>query len=193
MLSLDLGGGAELRSLEPWQAEEFLAHMDSVRDYLRPRISLGERVKDLDEARKLLQRFADMQASDTGRIYGIWLDGSLCGGVMFRKFDPVVGACELGVWLAPEAQRKGIMTSAVRKMIDWAIGVRGFGRVEWLATTDNEASIAVAKRVGMTYEGIKRSDYMLNGERRDSAVYSFTVDDWNAVSDRSGGNRSGTS
>jgi len=59
--------------------------------------------------------------------------------------------------------------------------------VEWLATTDNERSIAVAKRVGMTYEGIKRSDYMLNGVRRDSAVYSLTVDDY--LSGRSAGSR----
>jgi len=189
MLSLDLGGGAELRALEPWQAEEFLAHIDGVRDYLRPIISLGERVRDLDDARQVLQRYAEMLASDTGRIYGIWLDGTLRGGVMFRRFDASGGTCEIGVWLAPEAQRKGLMTAAVRKMIDWAIGVRGIGRVEWLATTDNERSIAVAKRVGMSYEGIKRSDYLLNGERRDSAVYSITIDDWSAVSGRSGENR----
>lgn len=189
MLSLDLGAGAQLRPLEPWQAEELLAHMDSVRDYLRPHISLPERVKDLEEARKLLQRFADMQASDSGRIYGIWLDGTLHGGVMFRKFDPAGGNCEIGVWLAPEAQGRGLMTAAVKHMIDWAIGVRGLGRVEWLATPDNERSIAVAKRIGMSFEGIKRSDYVLNGVRRDSAVYSYTVDDWHAVSGRSGGNR----
>ena len=178
MLSLDLGGGAQLRSLEPWQAEEFLAHIDSVREYLRPIISLPDRVRDLEEARNVLQRYAEMQASDTGRIYGIWIDGGLSGGVMFRRFDPVGGSCELGVWLGPEAQGRGLMTAAVRKMIDWAIGVRGIGRVEWLATTDNERSIAVAKRVGMTFEGVKRSDYMLNGVRRDSAVYSITIDDY---------------
>jgi len=146
-------------------------------------------VSDLDEARNLLQRFADMQASDAGRIYDIWLDGTLRGGVYFRRFDPVGGTCEIGVWLAPEAQGRGLMTAAVRKMIDWAIGVRCIGRVEWLALPDNERSIAVAKRVGMSYEGIKRSDYILNGERRDSAVYSFTIDDWLAVSGRSAGNR----
>lgn len=187
MLSLDLGSGAELRTLEPWQAKEFLALIDRVREYLRPIISLPDRVKDLDDARKVLQRYADMQASDTGRIYGIWLDDTLRGGVMFRHFDAAGGTCEIGVWLAPEAQGRGLMTAAVRKMIDWAIGVRGISRVEWLATTDNERSIAVAKRVGMSYEGIKRSDYLLNGERRDSAVYSITIDDY--LSDKSDGSR----
>jgi RimJ/RimL family protein N-acetyltransferase len=178
MLNLDLGGGAELRALEPWQAGEFLTHIDSVREYLRPMISLPDRVKDLDGARKVLQRYAEMLASDTGRIYGIYLDATLRGGVMFRRFDAAGGTCEIGVWLAPEAQGRGLVTTAVRKMIDWAIGVRGIGRVEWLATADNERSIAVAKRVGMSYEGIKRSDYILNGVRRDSAVYSITIDDY---------------
>jgi ribosomal-protein-serine acetyltransferase len=188
MLSLDLGGGGELRPLEPWQAEELLAHMDAIREYLRPYISLPDRVKDLDEARSLLQRFADLQASDSGRIYGIYLNGSLHGGIMFRKFDPLGGTAEIGVWLAPEAQGRGLMTTAAKAMIDWAIRMRGIGRVEWLATTDNERSIAVAKRLGMSFEGVKRSDYVLNGERRDSAVYSYTVDDWAAVSGRSGAN-----
>jgi len=187
MLSLDLGGGAELRPLEPWQAEEFLAAIDSAREYLRPLITLPNRVNNLEDARNVLQRYAEMQASDTGRIYGIYFEGTLRGAVMFRRFDPVGGACEIGVWLTPEAQGRGVMTAAVRKMIDWAIGVRGIDRVEWLATTDNERSIAVAKRVGMTYEGIKRSDYMLNGVRRDSAVYSLTVDDY--LSGRSAGSR----
>ena len=36
MFSIDLGGGAELRPLEPWRAEEFLAHMERARDHIKP-------------------------------------------------------------------------------------------------------------------------------------------------------------
>ena len=192
MLSLDLGGGAELRGLEPWQAEEFLAHIDGIRDYLREHVALPEKVKNLEGARRLLQNYATSTAADGNRIWGIWVDGVLSGGVMLKHFDPTGGTAEIGVWLAPEAQGRGVMTAAVRRTIDWAIGVRGLGRLEWLAVVGNERSIAVAKRVGMSFEGIKRSDFLLNGVRRDSEVYSITADDF-ILSDKSGGSRSGTS
>lgn len=178
MLFLDLGDGAQLRSLEPWQAEEFFAHVQRHREYLSPLVSMPAKVSTVDDARELLQRFADQRAEDRGQIFGVWLDGTLAGGTMFRAFDPVGGTCELGVWLAPEAQGRGIMTRAAKHMIDWAIGVRGLGRVEWLAVVGNDASTAVAKRLGMAFEGIKRSDYLLNGVRRDSEVYSITAADY---------------
>lgn len=193
MLSLDLGGGAELRGLEPWQAEEFLAHINGIRDYLREHVALPEKVKDLDGARNLLQHYANSTAADGNRIWGIWVNGSLSGGVMLKHFDAAGGTAEIGVWLSPEAQGRGVMTAAVRRTIDWAIGVRGLGRLEWLAVVGNERSVGVAKRVGMSFEGIKRSDFLLNGVRRDSEVYSVTADDYFSVSDRSGGSRSGTS
>lgn len=53
---------------------------------------------DLDSATATLQRYADRQAEDTGRMYGIWLDGTLVGGVMFTRFDSASGVCEIGCW-----------------------------------------------------------------------------------------------
>ena len=98
-----LGDGAELRPLEPWQAEEFASHVDRVRDNLLPWIPFASRIYDVEGARELLQRFADLQANDEGRFYGIWVDGVLSGGALFRTFDPQSGVCEVGVWLAPGA------------------------------------------------------------------------------------------
>lgn len=178
MLFLDLGGGARLAALEPWQAEEFFDHVDGIREYLRPFITLPTRVSTVEDARRFLQRYAVSQAEDSGRLYGIWVSGVLSGGTVFRSFDATGGTCEIGVWLSPPVQGRGIMTTAVRHMIDWAITVRGLGRVEWLAVVGNSASTAVAKRVGMRFEGTKRSDYLLNGERYDSEVWSVISTEW---------------
>ena len=43
---------------------------------------------------------------------------------------------------------------------------------------DNERSAAVAKRLGMTLEGVLRSEYVHHGERHDSEVYSLLADEW---------------
>jgi RimJ/RimL family protein N-acetyltransferase len=178
MLGLRLDDDVELRALEPWNAAEFADHVAEIRDYLRPWIPFASRVVDEASARELLQRFADKHARDEGRFFGIWIDGKLSGGTLFKTFDAASGVCEVGVWLSPSATGRGIITRAVTAMIDWAVHVRGIARVEWICDATNEPSRAVAKRLGMTHEGTRRSDFLLNGERHDSEIWSILAPEW---------------
>jgi RimJ/RimL family protein N-acetyltransferase len=181
MLALPLGEGAELRALEPWLVKEFAAHVDRFRPHLAPWLPWVDRVVDEASARAFLQRYADGQAADGRRIYGIWLDGQLVGGTLFRVFEPEIGVCEIGVWLAPEARGRGLVTTAVRHMIDWAVRTRGMRRIEWHAVTTNERSIAAARRLGMTHEGTLRSAFPHQGVRHDIEVWSLLADEIDAT------------
>ncbi|MEV1179369.1 hypothetical protein [Nonomuraea sp. NPDC049784] len=108
MYVISLGeDGAELRPLEPWRAEELLAHMERGRDFIGQYIALPDFVTDVESSRSYLQSYADKAAADTGRIYGIWADGTLVGGVLFRTMDVGLGVAEAGCWLEPSAVGKG--------------------------------------------------------------------------------------
>jgi len=182
MLTLTLGDGAELRALEPWHADEFAAHVEAIREHLKPWIPFASRVVDVDTSREFLQRFADWQARDEGRLYGIWVDGALSGGTLFKDFSAASGVCEIGVWLSPAVEGRGLITTAVRHMIDWAVLTRGMTRVEWRCAPGNQRSSAVAKRLGLTYEGTLRSDFTVNGTRQDTEVWAVLADEWRAQS-----------
>ncbi len=185
MFAISLGDdGAELHPLEAWQAEEFLAHMDRARELVGSWIPLASFVTDVDSARTLLQRYAEKQAADTGRLYGIRLDGALVGGVLFRVFDAESGTCEIGVWLEPAAQGRGLITRAAERLIDWAVHERGMHRVEWIASAANTRSIAVAKRLGMTRDGVMRQNYLHRGVRHDSEIWSVLAPEWRARTGR---------
>ncbi|GAA0950931.1 GNAT family protein [Kribbella koreensis] len=173
-----LAEGAELRGLEPWQAAEFLAHIDEARANIEPYVSFVDVVVDEQGAREFLQRYAERQAADSGRLYGIWLEGKLVGGLLFRTFEVRTGCCEIGAWLSAEAEGRGLITRAVQQLIDWAIEVRGMNRIEWRCFTTNERSAAVAKRLGMTLEGTLRQDFPYRGEVHDSQVWAMIRDDW---------------
>ncbi|GAA3284254.1 GNAT family N-acetyltransferase [Dactylosporangium vinaceum] len=177
MFSVSLGGGAELRPLEPWQAVEFLAHMDRARAVVDPWIRWAGASTDLESARATLQHYADLQARDAGRLYGIWLDGTLVGGTLFGSFDATDGNAEIGVWLEPSAQGRGLVTKAVRILIDWAFDTRGLHRIEWRCRPDNTASSAVARRLGMHRDGVLRQSYLHHGVRHDSEVWSLLATD----------------
>lgn len=178
MFLYPLADRAGLGPLEPWQAEEFAEAVAHAREHLAPWIPFAHTVVDVDSARDLLQRMADAHAGDTRHFYGIWLDGRLVGGALFPVFDTRNGNCEIGVWLVPEVQGRGLVTTAVRYLIDWAIRVRGMSRVVWQNDPRNLRSQAVARRIGLTYEGICRSSHVVNGVRQDVEVWSVLAEEW---------------
>lgn len=183
MFSLPLGDRAQLRPLEPWQAPEFLAHIDRARDGVDPWIPWATFSTDLDSATATLQRYADRQAEDTGRIYGIWREGTLVGGVMFTRFDSAAGVCEIGCWSEPAGEGRGLVTRACRALIDWAFRERGMSRAEWWVASGNTRSIAVARRLGMTREGVLRRRYPYRDVRHDSEVWSVLAEEWPPAGD----------
>ncbi|MFI8512990.1 GNAT family N-acetyltransferase [Streptomyces sp. NPDC085460] len=182
MFAISLGDdGAELRPLEAWQAEEFLAHMERGREFIGTHIGLADAVHDLDSARAFLRSYAEKTANDAGRIYGIWADGTLLGGVMFRTMDVAAGNAEVGCWLEPAAVGRGLVTRACRTLIDWAVDRRGIHRVEWLVSTKNQSSIAVARRLGMTRDGVLRENFTHRGTRADTEIWAVLAPDWRAA------------
>ncbi|MET7935537.1 GNAT family protein [Streptomyces sp. NPDC005322] len=181
MYAISLGDdGAQLRPLEPWRAEEFLTHMDRGREFIGRYVGLPDVVTDMASSRSYLQAYAEKAAADTGRIHGIWTDGKLVGGVLFRTMDVEQGNAEAGCWLEPSAVGKGLVTRAARVIIDWAVEERGIHRVEWLVSAENEASIAVARRLGMTKDGVLRESYAYRGKRHDMEVWSVLAPEWRA-------------
>lgn len=178
MLSHSLGDTAELRPLEPWQAPLFAAYVERHRAHLAPWLPWAVSITDEASARAFLQRYADGAAADGRRIYGLWLDGELVGGTLFRIFDPAVSTCEIGVWLSPDAEGRGLVTRAVTAMVDWAVRERGISRVEWHCVPENSRSRAVAVRLGMTHEGTLREDYEHAGRRWDSEVWALLAHEW---------------
>lgn len=178
MFAKDLGGGAVLRPLEPWQAEEFIGNIDRARDHIKPWVGASFVAKDLDDARAVLQRYADAKARDAGGIYGIWLDGVLVGGVLLVTFDAAVGTCEAGCWLEPSAQGKGLVTRAATVLLDWVFRERGLSRVEWHTNAENKRSIAVAQRLGMSLDGTLRQAFPTRSGRGDLQIWSVLAAEW---------------
>jgi ribosomal-protein-serine acetyltransferase len=169
MLSRSLTDDAELRALEPWHAEEFAAHVAAATEHLAEWLPWGATAAEVDFAEQLLQRYADAQARGEGRILGIWVEDKLAGGVLFRVWEQAMGMCELG---------------ASTVMIDWAIRVRGMHRVEWRCAAANTKSSAVAKRLGMTKEGVLREAAPLNGVRHDIELWAILASEWTQRSSR---------
>ncbi|MFE0581174.1 MULTISPECIES: GNAT family N-acetyltransferase [unclassified Streptomyces] len=178
MFSIDLAEGAQLFPLEARHAEEFYAHIERGREFIGQYVGFPDRSPDVDSARDFLAKYAVKAGEDGARFFGIRLDGTLVGGVLFPNFDAAGGNCEIGCWLEPAAAGRGLVTKACRVLIDYAFAERGMHRVEWHAATGNKKSLAVAERLGMTREGVLRENYLHRGVRQDTEVWSILAREW---------------
>lgn len=181
MLALAVTDDVELRGLEPWQGDVFAAHIEDNRAHLTPWLPWVESIVDVPSAAAWLQNYADKQARDAGRIFGIWRGPDLIGGVLFRTFEAEQGSCEVGCWLGAGAEGKGLMTGAARILVDWAFRVRGMTRVCWQTMPANVRSVAVAKRLGMTEEGVLRKASSYKGVPYDVMMLSIVAEEWAAA------------
>lgn len=181
MFSLPLRDDAQLRPLEPWHAEEFAAHLDRAREHIRPWVGPAFVTDDVEGARVTLGRYAERQAADGARLFGIWREGTLIGGVMFVAFDAASGTCEIGCWLEPAGEGHGLITEACRTLLDWAFTTRGLFRAEWHCRADNDRSSAVAERLGMTLEGVRRSAWPYDGARYDKQLWAVLAPEHRAA------------
>jgi len=181
MLSLDLGDGLVLAPLEPWQAAEFAAFVAAERDHLAPWLPWGSSLAEEEPARAFLQRYADGTAQDGRRIYALRVDGRMVGGTLFRVFEADAGLCEIGVWLAADAQGHGYVTRAVTAMLDWALVERGLHRAEWHCVPENTASRNLAKRLGLTLDGTTRESWRHADRWWDTEIWSVLQHEWQAA------------
>jgi ribosomal-protein-alanine N-acetyltransferase len=89
-----------------------------------------------------------------------------------------VRAAKLGFAVRRSDWGHGYATDAARTLITFGFGELGLHRISAAAAPDNAASLAVIKRLGMTYEGRIRDHVFTNGAWRDSLLYSLLADEW---------------
>ncbi|PWJ47046.1 Protein N-acetyltransferase, RimJ/RimL family [Quadrisphaera granulorum] len=173
MFSLSIGPDAELRPLEVWHTEELADHLDRAREHIRPWVGPSFVTDTVEGAAATLSRYATATATDGARLYGIWCEGRLVGGVMFVAFSAASGVCEIGCWLEPGAEGRGLVSAAVGRLLDWALLERGLNRAEWRCRADNVRSAAVAQRLGMTLEGTLRGTWRRGDTFHDTQVWAL--------------------
>lgn len=80
---------------------------------------------------------------------------------------------EMGYWLAEPFWGRGIMTSAVKSMVSYAVRELKLHRISAEPYVSNPASARVLEKAGFTREGILRSSVYKNGMVLDQFLYAY--------------------
>jgi ribosomal-protein-serine acetyltransferase len=108
------------------------------------------------------------------------LDGRIVGVVGFHAVDWVNRSTSIGYWLTAEAQGRGLMSAAVRALVDHAFGVWELHRVIIEVVVANERSRAIPERLGFTQEAILKEAKLIRGSYEDTLLYAMLAPDWSS-------------
>jgi RimJ/RimL family protein N-acetyltransferase len=108
----------------------------------------------------------------------------LLGGTGFHLTEGALttGCAEVGMWIRASAAGQGLGTRVLRAMLDWGFTEWPWYRLSWRCDERNRASIRVAEKGGLLYEGRARGQKDLVGDgRRNTALYALTKQDFLAA------------
>jgi len=172
-LAVRLSG--RLVMLEPLREE----HVDGLR-----RAAGDDRIWEWMVTRDVEAWIADALRDDPGRQpFTVFRESEVVGSTSYMSLAPEHRRLEIGnTWLRPSAWRTGANAEAKYLLLRHAFDQVGCLRVEFKTDARNERARAALAALPAEFEGIHRRHMLVRGgERRDSAWYAVTVDDWPEV------------
>jgi ribosomal-protein-serine acetyltransferase len=111
--------------------------------------------------------------------FGIFntVTGGLLGGVGINRIEATHHTGNLGYWVHPSHQRKGVAANASRRLAAFGFSQLALARIEIVVLRDNLASTRTAIRLGARLEGIARQRLWVDGAGHDALVYGLTPTD----------------
>lgn len=108
----------------------------------------------------------------------IELNGRLVGQLSVANI--VLGSfrsCSVGYWVARAVAGRGIMPTALARVGDHLLGPMGLHRIEVNIRPENDASLAVVRKLQLRDEGLRRRMLHIDGDWRDHRSFAVTVED----------------
>lgn len=164
--------------LRPWK----ISDLDSLVKY----------ANNKDIAKYMTDKFPFPYAESNGRafiefatkddpihIFAIDIDGQAVGGIGIHPQDDIRRKnAELGYWLAEPFWGKGIISSAIKQIIDFAFETYDIDRVFACPFGTNIASQKVLEKNHFILEGRIEKSLIKNGELEDELIYAVRRDKW---------------
>ena len=114
-----------------------------------------------------------------GREYSFAIvgeDGRFLGGCGLNQINRIHRFANLGYWVRTSATGRGVATTAVRQVADFAFQDTDLVRLEIVCAVGNERSQRVAERAGAIREGVLRHRLLVHGQPVDAVMYGLVRD-----------------
>ncbi len=145
---------------------------------LRPWLDWVDVVQSIEEYQSYMHRVKYEETIGIQKAFVLTVDGKAQGEIVFDEFDARVRCCNMGYWISPEFQQKGIMFRACVQAINKAFESLNIDKINIRFIGSNKASLALAKKLGFTLDGILRKNILYQGTVEDEYVMSCFRQEW---------------
>ncbi len=178
MFNLTVNKNVSLKLLDKKDAKELFGLVDDSRSYLREWLPWVDDMKEETDYEPIIEMWLKQFSSSDGFQAGVLYKGKIVGMVGFHGIDWVNSKTSIGYWLSEKYQGNGIMTEAVKSLINIAFIEYKLNRVEIQCGVRNEKSKAIPERLDFKREGIIRDAEYLYDHFHDCILYSILAKEW---------------
>ena len=107
--------------------------------------------------------------------------GRMIGTCGFVRFDCPHNGAEIGYVLHPDYHGLGLMPEAAKRILQFGFEELGLHRIEARYVMENTPSRHVMEKIGMTFEGVRRSALLVKGLYRNIGYCSILAEEFQTV------------
>ncbi len=136
---------------------------------------------DVGISKQVLSAWVPEYARDGFYNWGIEFEGDLIGGISVVNASEQNEWAEIGYCIGRKYWGRGIVTEALRRVMDFLFDEVGLNRIYLRHDSDNPASGRVMEKCGLIYEGTMRQhNKRKDGTFGDLKVYGILRGEWEA-------------
>ncbi|RYD57890.1 MAG: N-acetyltransferase [Sphingobacteriales bacterium] len=152
---------------KPW-IYQGLSHEDVIKYY-------GVSYDSLEATQVQMDWFESLEREGTGIWWAICStdNNTFYGAGGLNSLSEKHRKAEVGFWLLPEHQGKGIMTEAMPLILEYGFRKLQLHRIEGIVESENEACKKAVEKLGFTYEGTMRECEIKNGRFINLDIYAM--------------------
>lgn len=163
----------KLRLVEPADAASLYEQIEKTRPQLAKYMPWGDTTRSVADERKFLEYCQTQIAAQKLWNASILIDGQAVGMIDLHEIDQANSHADVGYWLGGQYQGNGVMTDCLKKLLEIGFDELKLHKIKLLAEVVNEASNAVAKKVGFQLEGTLKDEIFSNDEFHDANLYGM--------------------
>ncbi|MBK6912522.1 MAG: GNAT family N-acetyltransferase [Ignavibacteriales bacterium] len=135
--------------------------------------------KTVEDSKKMINEIIQAYKDKSGINWIIRKKNTLevIGYIGYWRLNRQGVRAEIGYALKPEYWRKGLMSEAMVRVLEFGFGEFGLHSIEGNVNPQNESSIKILEKFGFKKEAHFKEDYLYKGKYLDSAIYSLLETD----------------
>jgi len=147
------------------------------RDYLREWL-LWVDSTTLDTIELSIKNSIEKTEHGTDLSMGIYLNENYIGNIGVHNINKMSNSAQIGYWLDPKWQGKGIMTDCVRALTTYCFNELNLNSVHISCADANKKSRAVPERLNFVQEGVLQECMNYHGILYDEVIYGILKRNW---------------